>query len=141
MIVNLDNISLFFYQCNYMYFNNELPVPNFGILHSYITCGYFSFRKIGFFNKNVYNPTILITDYYDFTMDQMKELMCHEMIHYYLAYTGKDRNCRHGKEFKKMAEMFKLNYKINITIHVDLSQYKRRDGTPLLKYWWTKLIY
>ena len=141
MVVDLNIISLFFYQCNYMYFGNELPVPKFGILHSYVTCGYFSYRKIGWFNKNIYSPTILITDYYDFTMDQMEELMCHEMIHYYLAYTGKDRNCRHGKEFKKMAKMFKINYKKNITVHVDISLYKRRKGTPFLSYWFVKKLY
>lgn len=124
-----------------MYFGNELPVPNFGILHSYVTCGYFRYRQIGWFNKSIYNPTILITDYYDFTLEQIEELMCHEMIHYYLAYTGKDRNCRHGKEFKKMAKMFKINYKKNITVHVDISLYKRRKGTPFLSYWFVKKLY
>ena len=67
--------------------------------------------------------------------------MCHEMIHYYLAYTGKDRNCRHGKEFKKMAGIFELNYKIKITSRVDLTKYKRRKGTPFLDYWFAKNIF
>ena len=141
MVVNLGLMSLCFNQYNYMYFDNELPLPNFGLLHSYITCGYFEYTKGGWFDKNLYNLTISITDYYDFTFDQLEELMCHEMIHYYLAYTGKDRNCRHGKAFKEMAGIFELNYKINIESHVDLSQYRRREGTPLLDYWWSKLFY
>lgn len=140
MVVTLDLLSQCFYQYNFMYFDNELPTPNFGILHSFRTCGFFEYTKGGWFDKNVYNPIISITDYYDFTLDQLEELMCHEMIHYYLAYTGKDRNCRHGKEFKKMARIFELNYKIHITSHVDLTKYERRKGTPSLEYWWTKLF-
>lgn len=131
----------YFENCNMKYFDGELPLPSFGLLHSFTTCGYFRYNKGGWFDKNLYNPTILITDYYDFTSTQFEELMCHEMIHYYLAYTGKDRNCRHGKEFNNMAGIFELNYNINITSKVDITQYNRRKGTPLLSYWWSKLFY
>jgi predicted SprT family Zn-dependent metalloprotease len=67
--------------------------------------------------------------------------MVHEMIHYYLAYFGLDKRCRHGKEFKKMAERLNGQYGLNIVTEVDLFQYKRREGTPLLSYWLVKKIY
>ena len=140
MIADYSELERMFTVCNFMYFENELPMPNFGILHSFKTCGYFEYTKGGWFDKNVYNPRISITDYYDFTLEQFKELMCHEMIHYYLAYTGKDRNCRHGKEFKKMAGILELNYGIMVTSHVDISRYKRREGTPTIPYWLSKII-
>ena len=54
------------------------------------------------------------------------DIMCHEMIHYYLAYTGVDRNCHHGKEFKKMADQLNLNYGLHITKRLDVSKYKKR---------------
>lgn len=139
MVVDTAKMVSAFWECNMKYFNNELPLPNFDLLHSFITCGYFRYTKGGWFDNHLYEPTILITDYYDFTPGQFEELMCHEMIHYYLAYTGKDRNCRHGKEFKIMASIFELNYGINITTNIDLSKYKRRSGTPTILYWLSRI--
>ena len=141
MVVTLDFLSLCFYQYNFMYFDKELPTPNFGILHSFRTCGFFEYTKGGWFDKNVYNPIISITDYYDFTLEQLEELMCHEMIHYYLAYVGEDRGCHHGKKFKKIAERLNKIYGLHITPFLDLSQYKRRPGTPSLFYWFVKKLY
>jgi predicted SprT family Zn-dependent metalloprotease len=95
----------------------------------------------GWFDKTVYNPIIFITDYYDFTEKQFMDIMVHEMIHYYLAYIGEDMKCKHGKKFKKIAEKLNQTYNLNIVIDVDLSQYKRRAGTPSLSYWFVKKIY
>ena len=67
--------------------------------------------------------------------------MCHEMIHYYLAYIGEDRGCHHGKKFKKMAESLNRKYGLHITPHLDISQYKRREGTPNLSYWFVQKLY
>lgn len=141
MVVNLDILSLFFNQCNYMYFDNELPVPEFGILHSFRTCGFFQYIKGGWFDKTLYDPILSMTDYYDFTEEQFVDIMCHEMVHYYLAYIGEDRDCGHGKKFKRMAEQLNRTYGLHITPHLDLSKYKRRKGTPSLSYWFVKQLY
>lgn len=140
MIADIIKMTSSFMDCNLRYFNDELPLPKFDLLHSFRTCGYFQYTKGGWFDKNIYNPIIFITDYYDFTPCQFEELMCHEMIHYYLAFTGKDRNCRHGKEFNKMVGIFELNYGINITSHVDLSKFRRREGTPTFLYWLSQIL-
>ena len=129
-----------FEEYNNLYFNGELPLPRFGLLKSYMTCGYFSCKKI-IGKRKLRGQRIDISCYYDWEEEGLRDILVHEMIHYYLAYTGKDRNCRHGKAFKEMAGIFELNYKINIESHVDLSQYRRREGTPLLDYWWSKLFY
>ena len=127
---------------NEKYFEGKLPTPLFDLLHSYRTCGYFqySYRQV-WFCKELYDFKIMITDYYDFTERQFTDIMVHEMIHYYLAYFGLDKRCRHGKEFKKMAERLNGQYGLNIVTEVDLSQYKRREGTPLFSYWLVKKIY
>ena len=95
---------LTFDECNMKYFEGKLLFPQFDLLHSYRTCGYFQYTTGGWFDKTVYDPIIFITDYYDFTESQFTDILVHEMIHYYLAYTGQDRSCRHGKKFKEMAE-------------------------------------
>lgn len=135
MVANVDNIKATFIKCNNDYFGGELPLPHFKLLHSFRTCGYFQYTKEDWFDKTLHNPTLFITDYYEFTQKQFVDVMCHEMVHYYLAHFGLDRNCNHGKQFKKMAERLNKTYSLNITKTVDLSKLKRRKGTPSLLYW------
>ena len=141
MIANLVNMADVFDKCNKAYFEGKLPISQFDLLHSYLLCGYFEYTKGGWFDKTLYDPTISITDYYDFTEKQFKDIMCHEMIHYYLAYVGEDRDCHHGKKFKKMAENLNRKYGLHVTPYLDLSQYKRRPGTPSLSYWFVQKFY
>lgn len=141
MVANHDNMLLTFDTCNMEYFDGKLLFPQFDLLHSFRTCGYFQYTKGGWFDKTLYDPTIYMTDYYDFTEKQFKDIMCHEMIHYYLAYVGEDRDCNHGKKFKKMAEDLNCKYGLHVTPYLDLSQYKRRPGTPSLSYWFVQKFY
>ena len=141
MVANHDNMLLTFDTCNMEYFEGKLLFPQFDILHSYRTCGYFQYIKGGWFDKTIYDPILSMTDYYDFTEKQFVDIMCHEMVHYYLAYIGEDRNCNHGREFKEMAARLNRKYKLHITPTLDLSQYKRREGTPSLSYWFVKQFY
>jgi len=140
MVVNLVIIAESFDRYNSVYFEGKLPVPLFDLLHSYRTCGYFQYTKGGWFDKTLYDPTISMTDYYDFTEKQFRGIMVHEMIHYYLAYLGIDRRCSHGKKFKEMAERLNKTYHLNITKRLNISQYKRRKGTPSLSYWLANII-
>ena len=52
------------------------------------------------------------------------DTLVHEMIHYYLYYTGEDPRCRHGKAFKAMAKRFNREYGMNITPTIDTSMMK-----------------
>lgn len=142
MVANQDNMLLTFDECNMKYFEGKLLFPQFGLLHSYRTCGYFQcdYRQV-LFSREFYNYRISITDYYDFTEQQFVDIMVHEMIHYYLLYFGLDRRCRHGKKFKEMAKRLNSQYGLHIVTEVDLSQYKRRKGTPSLSYWFVKKLY
>ena len=141
MVANHDNMLLTFDTCNMEYFEGKLLFPQFELLHSFRTCGYFKYMKGGWFDKTIYDPVIMMTDYYDFTEKQFVDIMVHEMIHYYLAYTGEDRRCRHGKEFKKIADNLNRKYGLRVTPYLDLSQYKRRSRTPSLSYWFVKKLY
>ena len=141
MVANLINIAIAFDECNMKYFNGKLPIPMFDLLHSFRTCGYFHCDyEQGWFSKKLYNFCISITDYYDFTPKQFENIMVHEMIHYYLAYFGLDKSCSHGREFKKMAKRLNLRYNLNITKNLDISEYKRRKGTPTISYWLAQIF-
>ena len=135
MVANPNNMLLTFDTCNMKYFEGKLLFPQFDLLHSFKTCGFFHCNTGGWLDNSIYDPVISMTDYYDFTERQFEDIMCHEMIHYYLAYFGIDRNCRHGREFKKMAEKLNKAFGLCITVKLDISQYKRRPGTPSISYW------
>lgn len=136
MVANIQNLQLAFNQCNMKYFEEKLPIPMFDLLHSYRTCGYFNCDyEQGWFSRTLYNFRISMTDYYDFTPRQFEDILVHEMIHYYLAYFGIDKSLSHGREFKKMAKRLNQTYGLNITKTLDISQYKRREGTPTISYW------
>ena len=136
MVANYDNMLDTFTSCNIKYFEGKLPAPMFDLLHSFRTCGYFhcDYEQV-WFSKKLYNFCISITDYYDFTQKQFEDILVHEMIHYYLAYFGIDKSCSHGREFKKMAKRLNQTYGLNITKIVDISKYKRREGTSTISYW------
>lgn len=141
MVANHDKMLLTFDECNMKYFEGKLLFPQFALLHSFRTCGYFQYTKGGWLDKTLYDPTISMTDYYDFTEKQFRDIMCHEMIHYYLAYFGIDRSCKHGKKFNEMAARLNASFGLHITPTVDLSEYKRRKGTPSISYWFVKKLY
>lgn len=141
MVANLVNLAENFNICNYVYFEEKLPVPQFGLLHSFRTCGYFHCDyEQEWFSKRLYNFCISMTDYYDFTPKQFEDILVHEMIHYYLAYFGIDKRCKHGRKFKEMAERLNRTYGLNVTKTLNISQYKRRRGTSALSYWFAKKI-
>lgn len=136
MVANFSNMLDAFCLYNEKYFDGKLPIPMFDLLHSFRTCGYFNCDyKQGWFSRTLYNFRISMTDYYDFTPKQFEDILVHEMIHYYLAYFGIDKSLSHGREFKKMAKRLNQAYGLNITKTLDISQYKRREGTPTISYW------
>jgi len=140
MVADADNMRATFIKCNNAYFEGKLPLPNFGLVHRYDTCAYFHYNYDRWFGCKFYDPIIQFTDYYDFTEKMFVDLMCHEMIHYYLAYYGIDRKVKHGKEFNEMADCLNKKYRLHITEDYDKSTLKRSADAPLLKYWLSNLF-
>lgn len=134
MVAARFNILGFFYDCNKKYFNGVLPMPKLDTMSSHRTFGQFECSLDAY--GRILNPIIKISNVYDYTVEQFESLIVHEMIHYYLAYTGEDMRCRHGKAFKKMAKDFNLKYGLNITSTIDdFENYKLKEGQS--KFWHT----
>lgn len=91
-------ISFKFNIYNIDYFDGVLELPEFKIIHSKKILGCFTCMLD--FDDSLYNPVIEISDAYLYTEEQFRNLLLHEMIHYYLAYTQEDINVTHGKAFK-----------------------------------------
>lgn len=132
MEIHLHNVMGFFYEYNKKYFGGILPLPNFGLIHSYRTVGFFScdFDDDG----NMINQKIEMSDNYDYLDNQFKDILLHEMIHYYLAYVGLDVQGLHGEQFLNMANEFNRKYHTNITPMVDINEYRIKRGKSYLLY-------
>lgn len=134
MIVTIEKMLDAFIEYNEAYFGGVLPCPAFEVLHSYRLCGLFSWSDITWKGDPVC-PTIKVTDYYDMEEEDFRDIMCHEMLHYYLMHLHFDPKGTHGKWFKKKAMQLNERYGLNITIRPDITNLKRCKGAPLLGYW------
>lgn len=116
MVLFESRLEHLFNTYNEEYFNGVLPIPEFKVIHKKNTFGKFECR-VGW--RSISRPVIMVTDKYNFTEDQLRDILLHEMIHYYLAYTRKDRIVTHGKAFKEMMNDFNLNEGFDIQITYD----------------------
>ena len=112
------------------YFDGVLPTPQLKSSHSYRTLGYFHCDVDDF--GNPYNEIIEISNYYDYTFEQFRDVLVHEMIHYYLLYMGIDTKCSHGKHFKRMCRELNEKYGVNLSTKIDISDYKINEGRSKL---------
>jgi hypothetical protein len=137
MKVCLSEIANKFYDFNLAYFNGILPKPNFELIDSFKYFGYFECEKNG---GVIYNPTIKISKNYDYTSEQLKNILVHEMLHYYLAYIRKDVKVKHGKAFRMEANMLNEQYRLNITEEINMNEYQRCQDTSAVRYFFSKLF-
>jgi hypothetical protein len=131
MKVVLDDFNLmaYFTRYNNDYFGGILPYPEFKVRKSYFTLGYVSCNYN--LDYSMYNCVLEISSRYDYTEEQFRDIMVHEMIHYYLAYTGVDLKMNHGKEFKKMANELNTKYGLNITPTIDTESFTKKPSFTL----------
>lgn len=135
MVLEKYIILAHFHTFNVEYFNGILPIPNVKVTKAYKYVGRFS-CKVN--SRNEYcNFLIEMTNNFDYTEEQLRDVLIHEMIHFYLLYVGEDPKCTHGRKFKKMANDFNKRYGMNIDTRVDISNYILRKGRSrfLLNFW------
>ena len=130
MIADYNTMPEMFSECNRMYFNGSLPTPKYGLINKLNTLARFEFNR----NKKGKNPIkwqkIKFSDCYDFPEDVFRNLMVHELIHYYIAWNGIRDNKDHGKEFMKIANELNTKYNLNVTQKVDASSFPRTEKAP-----------
>lgn len=132
MIATYSIVRTRFSRYNRLYFNNELPIPKLCVEKTYEYFGQFTYRK----NKDgsIRWQKLCVSSYFDFTEEELLDVIVHEMIHYYLMYKGIDMKLTHGKNFKRIKNDFNLKYGMRIKIKCRVNQYKRADNAPLLPW-------
>lgn len=126
MLIGKSNIKALFFYYNETYFGGVLPIPEVKVTHSYNVLGQFVCYITN--DNEHYDEVLSVSDTYDYTEDQLRDIIVHEMIHYYLVHVKMDLKCSHGKAFKDMADDFNIRYGMNITSTADLDQYKLIEG-------------
>lgn len=129
MIADYNNMPRMFRECKQKYFNGMLPPPKYEIMHKFYTLGRFCWRKNKKGKHPIKDATIAMTDYYDFDEDTFRDIMVHEMIHYYLLYYGEGK-ANHGKEFRAMAKELNEKYGLNVEVKKDVFFFKRSGFAP-----------
>ena len=81
--------------------------------------GYFIFDPVK--KGRIKHKKIYMTDYFDFTEEMYRNVLVHEMIHYYIAYNKIEDNEDHGVEFMKLAESLNRKYGLSITKKISSS--------------------
>jgi predicted SprT family Zn-dependent metalloprotease len=132
-----SQIRCLFRQFNKDYFGNILPMPYIKIRHSVNTLGYFSYMQN---EMSGTTETLEISDFYEYTSNQLRDIVVHEMIHYYLYYIGEDVRLKHGKSFMRMARQLNQSYGLHVTPTIDLTRMKPRPDAPYLKRLLFKII-
>lgn len=112
-------------------------MPYIKIRHSVNTLGYFSYMQNEMFGTT---ETLEISDFYAYTSNQLRDIVVHEMIHYYLYYIGEDVRLKHGKSFMRMARQLNQSYGLHVTPTIDLTRMKPRPDAPYLKRLLFKII-
>lgn len=133
MIADFKTMSKMFTECNKLYFNKSLPMPNFDTINKLNTLAKFLYNKDKKGKHPIKWQIIKFSDCYDYTEQDFREMMVHEMIHYYIAWNGIKDNKDHGKEFMKIANELNEKYNLNITKTKDASSFKRTEKAPKYK--------
>jgi predicted SprT family Zn-dependent metalloprotease len=116
-----------FDECNERYFNDELPSLFLGTFSKKRPFAKFTFlikKKNG--KKELVYKKISVSNYYDFTEEELTDILAHEMIHYYIAYNGLKDNKEHGKIFLSIANRLNDEFGLHIEKTKSTSSYVKR---------------
>ena len=141
MIADYNTMPRMFWECNRLYFDHSLPTPKFGLMKKLNRLARFEYFKNNKGKAPIKRQTILFSEYYDFDEETFRNLMVHEMIHYYLAWNRINTKKDHGKEFMEIAQDLNVKYGLNVTKTLDASSFQRTEQAPKAKGFWQWLLW
>lgn len=109
-----------FRQFNLKYFDGILPVPRFFIGRSRTRLGSLAYKRGLMWHKSFKNAanafTLSMSNYYDQTEYQFRNVLLHEMIHLSIAVSGVRDTSSHGIIFRgMMARLNREGWNISVT--------------------------
>ena len=121
MIITVQKMKEVFAYCNKMYFGGKMARPKLSTGRStyYVARVYcipnYETRRCG-------GIRIRFSEMYDFTEEELINIMCHEMIHLYLYRRFIIEKEEHGPRWRQMANELNEKYGLHITESANLKQ-------------------
>lgn len=139
MEITTEIITDKFAEYNQLYFGGELPLPKIQLLKSFYTCGYFSCKKPKG-RQRLKGQRLEVSCYYDWDEEALRDIIVHEMIHYYLAYKHIDNQLTHGEAFLNMSHDLNERFGLNVTKRVNGYGFKRSSSAPKFGFFLSKIF-
>jgi len=139
MEITTEIITDKFREYNQLYFGGELPLPKILLRKSFYICGYFSCKKPKG-RQRLKGQCLEVSSYYDWDEEALRDIMVHEMIHYYLAYKHIDNLLTHGEAFQSMSENLNERFGLHISKRVNGNGFKRAASAPKIGFFLSKIF-
>lgn len=136
MIVTKGILLARFLKWRDLYFSDFLDIPKFVLTKNFRHVARFECILNGC-DDSISDETIFFSTEYDYTDKQLDELMCHEMIHYYLCKAMIDTKCSHGFFFMNLAREINEKFLLNIDEYV--YGLTKKDGYSRFHYFFSFL--
>ena len=112
-----ESLTTKFNKYNDLIFSSKLPIPRLKWSRGKTRLGQMACkRKRSWGRTTFYDYTISVSRYYNLTEEQIDDVLIHEMIHYFIAYTGQKDSSAHGTLFRSMMNNINQQFGRNITI-------------------------
>jgi len=103
MQVTKEHLKAWFDELNDQYFSGELPMPRLEVGNSRTRLGSMSCKwRRSLCNKRHYDHCIRLSNYYDISEEAFRNVLLHEMIHYYISVKGLKDTSAHGAIFRRI---------------------------------------
>lgn len=116
MQVTTELLNIWFDELNRELFNSELPVPRLATGNSRTMLGSMrcKTKRTRLFKRRS-EHTIRISNYYEMSEDDFRNVLLHEMIHYYISVKGIKDTSPHGLAFRRiMADVNACGWHVNV---------------------------
>lgn len=124
MKITKEDIKIRFKEYNKLYFDNILPIPKFSTFIGRNSVGLCRFNK-----EKRYLNKISIARNVDWCEDIFKNVILHEMIHYFLGLTYGKCYGNHKNKFKNEMLRFKNDYNIIINVSYPMLTFIKNKKT------------
>ena len=102
---------------NQLIFQGKLPLPALKLSRGKTRLGQMACKRRTHWRRTIYSDyTISISTFYALNKEEIDDVLIHEMIHYYIAYTGQKDTSAHGVIFRQMMADINQRFGRHITI-------------------------
>jgi len=123
--ITKEDIRIRYKEYNRLYFGNQLKHCHFSVQKMWCL-GLYTNKKVD--SNGIIEGHIWITNDVDWTEDDLREVIIHEMIHHYVKTVDRKWSglFGHGRLFRRQCKRLKQDYGLNILIHYDLPRIKTK---------------